>query len=104
MSVSSILDPLFAFLVCIVKWAVGELLYVLVWLVNGLIAGLMALFSPLIDLLPVIDLGSVTQPSWFAWVNWFFPMQFFVTLSLLIIGVLVVWRVVAIALRWLKVV
>jgi len=99
-----LLNPLFGFLTCLVKWFLLSLLWLLVELVNLLLAGLMALLVPLFNLLPVIDLGSAPMPSWFAGVAWFFPLDFFVQLSLLVISVLVVWRVVAIGLRWLKVV
>jgi len=99
-----LLNPLFSFLACLVKWALLSLLAILIWLLNALIAGLMGLLNPLFQLLPEISLGEADMPSWFAGVAWFFPLDFFIALSLLIIGVLVVWRVVAIGLRWLKVV
>src|SRR3954469_23590459 len=98
-----LLSPLFDLLVCLAKFLAGLILAGLVSLLNLLLAALMLLLGPLFNLLPVIDLGSAPMPSWFAGVAWFFPLDFFVELSLLVISGLVVWRLVAIGLRWLKV-
>jgi hypothetical protein len=99
-----LLNPLIAFLICLLKWVLLSLIWVALVILNYLLKALMAVLGPLFDLLPVVDLGSVQMPTWFAAVNWFFPVLFFVQLSLVILVVLVVWRVVAIGLRWLRVV
>lgn len=102
-----ILEPiqwLIDFLVCLVIYAVGLLLAGLMALVNLLLAGLMALLGPLLALLPDVDLGDVSMPDSVAAANWVFPLTEFVALLGIVLTLLAVWHIVAVALRWLKVV
>jgi len=92
------------FLICLAKFGVGLLLAGLVGLVNLFLAALMALLSPLLALLPEVDLGDVQPPDLLALANWLLPLDQFVLLTAVVLSLLGMWHVAAIALRWLKVV
>jgi hypothetical protein len=92
------------FLVCLAKFAVGLLVDGLILLVNGLVAALMLVLGPLLGLLPDLDLGNANVPSFVAWSNWLFPLDQFVLALSLVVTVLTAWHLVAVGLRWLKVI
>jgi hypothetical protein len=101
---TSILSPLFDFLICLAKFATGLLAAAVVGLVNLLVATLMALLGPILTLLPEVDLPTLDLPPLLAWANWLFPLDQALIAAGVILTVLLAWPVVAIGLRWLKVV
>ncbi len=102
--VSTLLDSLFTFLKCLVAWAVGAIGVVIAVAVNAFIAALMFLLAPLIALLPDVSLAGTAAPGWVAAANWALPLDQFVAATAAVVAVLVVWHVISIALRWLKVI
>ncbi len=99
-----LLRPLFDFLKCLVLWAVGLVAYVLMGLVNLVLAGLMFLLSPLLGLLPTVNLEDVSLPGFLAMANWLFPLDHLVVAMGITVVLLSVWHIASIGLRWLKVV
>ena len=99
-----LLRPLFDFLICLVKFAVGLLVSLLIGVVNLLVAGLMALVGGMLALLPNPEFPSFTAPSWLESANWLFPVDHFLAAVVVVTTVLVVWQLVQIALRWAKVI
>jgi ABC-type multidrug transport system permease subunit len=99
-----LLRPLFSFLICLLEWGAGLLIALLTGLANLLIAGLMLLLGPLLGLLPNASLASFEVPGYLAWANWLFPLDQFAIALVVVVAVLVVWGVISIGLRWLKVV
>lgn len=95
---------LFAFLKCLMLWVVGAAMAGLAAMVNLFLVVLMALLGPLLSLLPDVQLSSIQLPSFLAWANWLFPLDQFVIATGVVLAVLVAWHLVAIGLRWLKVV
>jgi hypothetical protein len=98
------LQWLIDFLICLANFAVGLLLAGMILLVNGLVAALMLLLTPLLALLPTVDLGSVSPPPFLAYANWLLPIDYFIALLMIVLMILALWHLVAIGLRWLKVV
>ncbi len=99
-----LLRPLFEFLICLLTWAAGLLVALLVGMVNLLVAALMFLLGPLLGLLPDVDLSQYEPPAYLAWANWIFPLDQFVIALGVVVLVLVAWHVISVGLRWLKVV
>ncbi len=102
--ISELLGSLFTFLKCLVAWAVGAIGVVIVVAVNAFIAALMFLLGPLLALLPNVSLAGTAMPGWVSAANWALPLDQFVAATGVVVAVLVVWHVISIALRWLKVV
>jgi hypothetical protein len=99
-----LLRPLFDFLICLCKFFGGLLVYLLVGAFNVLVAGLAALLAPLLALLPNVSLAEWDPPDLLAWANWLFPLDQFVIATGIVLAVLGIWHVLAVGLRWLKVV
>lgn len=102
--ISALLGSLFTFLKCVIAWAVGALVAGVTVLVNLFLAALFAILGPLLGLLPNVSLANTTAPGWLAAANWALPLDQFVIATGVIVAVLVVWHVISIGLRWLKVV
>jgi len=102
--VSSILSPLIDFLICLAKFATALLLSGITLLVNATVAVLMALLTPLLNLLPTVTLPTLNPPSFLAWANYLFPLDQVAIAGGLVVTVLLAWPAVAVGLRWLKVV
>jgi hypothetical protein len=97
-----LLEPLFNFLVCLAEYLGGVILWALETVLNLLIVAVMALVSGVLGLLPEVELSGLTLPPWLAWVNYLLPVEYFVTLALLLLAVDLAWWVASIALRWAK--
>ncbi len=99
-----LLRPLFDFLICLVAFAAGTILAGLTLLGNLLVAALALLANLGIALLPTIDLGSEGPPPILAWANWALPLDHLIAIVAVSVVVLGAWHLIAIVLRWGKVV
>lgn len=99
-----LLRPLFDFLKCLVVFAVELVAAAVMGLVNLVLAGLMFLLTPLLALLPTVQLEDVSLPGFLAMANWLFPLDHLVVAMGITAVLLGVWHVASIGLRWLKVV
>jgi hypothetical protein len=97
-----IVKPITEFLECLAEWFIGALLALQITIFNLLIAALMAIVSPILELLPKVELEHLGLPPFLAWVNYLFPMEYFVTVVLVVLGIEFIWWAVHIALRWAK--
>jgi hypothetical protein len=92
----ALLNPLFAFLKCLLLWALGFLGSLLVDLLNLLVVAVAAALSVILALLPTVDLTSVGLPSSvvsaFDQVDYFLPLGLITTMVGIFLTVeLAVW-------------
>jgi hypothetical protein len=94
---------LFSFLICIAEWMIGAGEWLLMTTFNLLLAGLMALLGPLLSLLPVVTLPSLSLGSGASLVNYFFPLDVLVTIVAIVLPIYLALPLVLTGLRWLRV-
>jgi hypothetical protein len=77
----------------------------IVWVINSFLAGIAALLTAAIALLPNFpDLPSVPAPlaTAYGWIAWVFPVGTLIGIFTFVASAWLLWQAVAIALRWLK--
>jgi len=99
-----LLSPLFDLLLCLARFLAGLILAGLVKVLNLVILGLMALLGPILSLLPETELPTLDLPPLLAWANWLLPIDQALIALGVVLTVLAVWPLLAVGLRWLKVV
>jgi hypothetical protein len=100
--IGELFGPLAQFLQCLAEWFLGALEWLLLTVTNLLIAAVMGIVGAVLSLLPEVELGGLTELPFLAWVNYLMPLEYFITVALLVLGIEFVWWVVSIALRWAK--
>jgi hypothetical protein len=97
-----LLEPLIEFLKCLGLWFLGALEWLALTVANLLIAAVMGLVSVVLAILPEVELSHLTLPPFLAWVNYLFPMEYFITVALVVLGIEITWWLVKIGLRWAR--
>lgn len=99
-----LVSPIVEFLRCLALWFLGALEWLILGLLNLLIAAVMAAVSVVLALLPVVNLEHISLPPWLALIAYVMPLGYLLTLALLALGIELVWWAVQIVLKWAKVV
>ncbi len=98
----SLFSALFDFLKCLLLFLVGAIEWVLVTVLNLVVAALAAFLSVVLAILPNVDLPTISAPSSLAAANYFLPLDQLVLAMAAIVTVLAVWPLVRLGLNWIK--
>lgn len=97
-----IFGALFDFLKCLLLYLVGAVEWVLLTVLNLLVAAAAAFLSVLLSLLPSVSLPTISPPSWLAQANYFLPLDQLALAMAVIAALLVLWPLLRMGLNWIK--